>query len=78
MSYVSDPGKFAVAVVPSDATVLDPTRALWIGGTGNLSVVMVGDGATVLFSNVPVGIFPIQVTKVLATGTTATSIVAMR
>jgi hypothetical protein len=77
MSYVSDPGKFAVAVVPSDATVLDPTRALWIGGTGNLSVVMAGDGATVVFSNVPVGIFPIQVTKVLA-ATTATSIVAMR
>jgi hypothetical protein len=76
MSYVSDPGKFAAAVVPSDATVLAPTRALWIGSIGNLTVTMAGDGATVTFLNLPVGIFPIQVTKVLA-ATTAGAIVAM-
>lgn len=76
MSYVSDPGKFAVAVTASDVTVLTPTRALWIGVTGNLTVKMAGDGSLVTFSNVPVGIFPIQVTQVRA-ATTAASIVAL-
>jgi hypothetical protein len=77
MSYVSDPGKFAVAVTKSDATTLLPTRALYIGVTGNLTVTMYGDGAIVEFLNVPVGIFPIQVTQVRA-ATTASSIVALR
>lgn len=77
MSYVSDPGKFAVAVTPSDATVLTPTRALYIGSTGALTVKMAGDGAIVAFAAVPVGIFPIQVTQVRATGTVASSIVAL-
>ncbi len=66
----------AAAVTTSDVTVIPPTRALYVGGTGNLNVVMV-DGQTVLFSAVPVGIFPIQVTKVMSTSTTATNIVAL-
>ncbi len=76
MSYVSDPGKFAAAVTKSDATVLTPTRALYIGVTGALTVKMAGDGAIVEFLNVPVGIFPIQVTQVRA-ATVASSIVAL-
>lgn len=66
----------ALAVTPSDSTILPTTRALYVGVTGNLSVVMADDENTVLFSNVPVGIFPIQVMKVLA-ATTATDIVAL-
>lgn len=79
MSYVSDPGKFGEAVTPSDVTSLsNPARSLYVGGTGSLSVVMYGDGATVTFAAVPVGIFPIQITRVNASGTTATNIVALR
>jgi len=66
----------ALAVTPSDSTILPTTRALYVGVTGNLSVVMADDENTVVFSNVPVGIFPIQVSKVLA-ATTASSIVAL-
>ena len=66
----------ALAVTPSDSTILPTTRALYVGTTGNLSVVMADDGNTVLFSNVPVGIFPIQVIQVLA-ATTASNIVAL-
>jgi hypothetical protein len=76
MSYVSDPGKFAVAVVPSDVTVLTPTRKLWIGAIGNLTVRMYGDGQVVTFSNLPVGWADLQVTQVMA-ATTAGSIVAV-
>lgn len=77
----------ALVVVPSDTTVLQPgIRALYIGahgegggggGSGNVSVVTAG-GQTVTFANVPVGSYiPIQCVKVLATGTTATNVLAL-
>lgn len=66
----------AVAVTESDSTVIPETRALYVGTTGNLNVTM-ADGQTVLFTAVPVGIFPIQVTKVLSTSTTASTIIAL-
>ena len=78
MSHVSDPARNAATVTPSDATVLaTPTRALYIGGTGALTVRMWGSQNNITFSAVPVGIFPLQVDKILATGTAATNIVAL-
>ena len=62
------------------------TRGLYIGSGGDVSVEMAGDGtptggltdATVVFVTVLSGtILPISVTRVNATGTTATSIVAL-
>lgn len=76
MSNVSDPAKFGAVVTPSDSTVLTPTRALYIGVTGDVSVLMM-NGETILFKSVAVGILPVQVTKVFATNTTAASIVAL-
>lgn len=71
---VNGPCAFAAAVTKSDSTVLTTTRALFVGGAGNLSVVMAGDGATVVFTGVIAGTYlPIRVTKVLA-ATTATNI----
>lgn len=66
----------AVAVTPSDATIIPVCRALYIGGTGNINVRM-ADEQTIVFSAVPVGIFPIQVDQVLSTSTTATNIIAL-
>lgn len=66
----------ASIVTASDVTILPITRGLYIGATGNINVVM-ADGMTVLFTNVPVGVMPIQVIQVLATSTTATGIVAL-
>ena len=71
------PAGRGIAVVPSDSTVLEPTRALWIGGEGNLSLVG-ADGVTYLLTAVPVGLLPVAVTKVRSTGTTATLIIALR
>lgn len=72
------PATLAVAVTPSDATVLSATRALFVGTGGDVAVTMAG-GGDVTFTNVPDGTtLPISVTKVLATGTTASDIVAMR
>lgn len=76
------PAEYAVVVTPSDSTNLGyTTRALYVGGAGNVSVEMAGAGGqepTVLFTGVVAGsILPISVTRVNSTGTTATTIVAL-
>jgi hypothetical protein len=73
------PARNAVAVAPSDTNDLGfVTRGLYVGGAGDVTVNMVNSGATVLFKAVPAGtLLPISTSRVLATGTTATSIVAV-
>lgn len=69
----------AFAVTPSDSTVFAiPTRQIWVGGAGNLAVLMNADTVSVVLSAVPAGtMLPVSVTKILSTGTTATLIVGM-
>lgn len=66
----------AVAVVPSDVTFIPPTRALYVGATGNLEVTMARSGNVVTFLSVTAGIFPVQVTQVRA-ASTASALVAL-
>jgi hypothetical protein len=68
----------AAAVTPSDGTDLTfVSKKLFVGGAGNL-VVITAAGNTVTFTGVAAGtILPIRVSRVKATGTTATNIVAM-
>jgi hypothetical protein len=47
-----------------------------VGGAGNMRVTMLG-GGIVTFTGLPVGWHPIRVTRVWATNTTATNIVAV-
>lgn len=76
MHMRNDPFRRAVAVTPSDATVLQKTRALYVGGAGNMAV-RIG-GSTVLFSGIPAGtLLELEVDQVLATSTTATLITAL-
>jgi hypothetical protein len=70
------PAARAVAVTPSDVTIIPVTRSLYIGTGGTLIVRMAEDGQNATFTNVAQGIFPVQVDMVL-TGTTATGIVAL-
>lgn len=68
----------AAAVTKSDVTVFgETTDALWVGGAGAVAVRMkTGDAVT--FAAVPAGsLLPIEVDKVLETGTDATSIVRL-
>jgi hypothetical protein len=71
------PAYRGAAVTKSDATILPQTRALYVGVTGDVAVIFAGDTAAVTLKAVPVGILPVQVTKVMSTGTTATDIVAL-
>lgn len=70
----------ATAVTPHDVTVIaGPMRALWVGGAGNLTVVMKDDTASVLIENIAQGtLLPISAKLVMATGTTATKLIALR
>lgn len=75
---MSEPAMYAAAVTPSDVTVfLQNTRALYVGVTGDVAVVMGGSSTTITFTNVPVGILPVRCSQVYSTGTTATGIIAL-
>ena len=68
-----------LAVTPSDSTDLtySTCRAIYVGGDGDISLVD-GNGATIVFTGVTAGsILPVQTARINATGTTATSIIAL-
>ena len=76
--YDSTPSREAESVTPNDSTDLDRrTKGIWVGSSGDLSVVM-HNGDVVIFPGVLGGsLLPIAVSRVRATGTTATGIVAL-
>lgn len=70
------------AVTPGDSYLPFLTRFLWIGGAGDVEVLLRDDdnvnGAPVVLKSVPAGtLLPLAARKVLATSTTATNIVAL-
>lgn len=78
ISAATHPAISAVAVTPNDSTQLGQVRALYVGSTGNLSVVLAEDSSPVTFANVPSGfLLPLAVSVVRSTGTTAGNIVAL-
>ena len=68
----------ASAVTPSDTVDLPyATRSLYVGGAGDVTVMLVRASAQVTYKAVPAGTrLNISVTRVYATLTTATSILA--
>ena len=72
---LGEPAVYADAVTPSDADELSTvSRALFVGGAGDVAVVMLS-GDAVTFGGVTAGSFlPIRVKQVKSTGTTATLI----
>lgn len=80
LSLATTPNSFeyAAAITPSDTVSLTGvTRAVYVGGTGNITAVM-SNGDVVLFTAVPVGtVLPIRCTRINTTATTATALVAM-
>lgn len=75
----SSPARNAVTVTPSDtADLTSVSKALYVGVSGDVTVNTLGGATAVTFKAVPAGmILPVRCTRVLATGTTATSIVAL-
>lgn len=80
----TSPAERALAVTPSDSAALDagfPVRGLFIGTGGNVAFRLMGDKSAapaVVLKNVPSGTFlPVVPRHVMATGTSATDIVAL-
>lgn len=84
------PARRSIAVTPSDTKdVTNSTgdnapyyaKALYIGVTGDVVIISPTDngnpGTAILFKAVPVGWFPVQARRVMATNTTATNIVGL-
>ena len=67
----------ARTIVTSNSTNIAPTRGLYVGTAGDVTVDM-AYGTTVAFVSVQAGtILPIQVTRIYSTGTSASNMVAL-
>jgi hypothetical protein len=69
----------AITITPDDSTDLAtiPTTGLYIGGDGDIKVDML-DGTATTFVALKAGVvYPFKITRVYATGTTATDIVVL-
>lgn len=77
-SSLTSPARDAAAIVPNDAVDLPfVTRGIYVGSAGSLQVRMAG-GQIVTFENVLPGVvYPLRAARVLASGTTATALVAL-
>ena len=75
---LESPAAGAVAITPSDSVDLTHvTRAIYVGGGGDLAVTM-KDGGNTIFKNMIGGtVIAIRASRVLVAGTTATNIVGM-
>jgi hypothetical protein len=73
------PAEHAAVVTPSNSEDLAAwTRAIYVGGAGNITLDTVGGESSVLFSAIPAGtILPVRARRIRSTGTTATLIVAL-
>jgi hypothetical protein len=74
------PTPFLQTITPSDTVLLPISiRQLWVGVSGNVKVLAVGDSTPVVLPDVPAGTWVIfnnmPIAQVFATGTTATGIV---
>lgn len=78
-AHATGPAIGAIAVTPNDGADLpfSPARRLYVGTGGNVSVVYEPGSTAVTYVNVPSGfVFGGFITRVNATGTTATNIIA--
>lgn len=78
MGGLESPARDAIAVSPDDSNDLSNTsRSIYVGFAGDIAVHMAGESSVVVFKAVPVGILPVRVDRILATGTTAADLVAL-
>lgn len=72
------PAHSGTVITPSDSAVIGPFRGLYVGVGGNVAALLVNDAVSVTFLNVANGtLLPIAFTKILSTGTTATSMLGL-
>lgn len=79
-SGLDSPARKGVEITPDDNNDLAyVSRAVWVGGVGNLEVTLEGDSSSITIQAIPAGTWlPIRAKRIYSTGTTATLIVALR
>lgn len=76
---LESPAEAGTALAPSDSAALaKATRAIYVGGGGNLRVTLVNGDTITLAGVLPGMIYPLRISHVRATGTTATGLVGLR
>ena len=74
---MSVPYEYGFAITPDDNNDLpQPTRAIFVGKAGDVNAVLTG-GSTVLLKTMPSALYPLQVQRILATGTSADYLVGL-
>ena len=77
MRDIERPYARAATLTPADGADTAPCEAIYVGGAGDITCTM--SGVDVVFKAVPVGsVLKICPTRVKATGTTATLMLALR
>lgn len=72
------PATVGVAITPDDAANFSQvTRAIWVGGAGNVVVVWSDDTTSTLVGVAAGTLLPVRAKRVNATSTTATSMVGL-
>lgn len=78
MSGLESPASDGFAITPSDSVDLPiVVRAIYVGGGGNIALVMKSGASIVLHNVVPGCVLPLRAVRVAATGTTATNLVGL-
>ncbi len=80
-TWTLNQARMAATITPSNSAdlALKPTRAIWIGDASAcaIAVRMADDGSTAHTFNNAQGLLPIEVNRVLVTGTSCTDILAL-
>ncbi|MEE9453796.1 MAG: hypothetical protein V3V13_05360 [Paracoccaceae bacterium] len=78
MGGLESPAREAMSVTPNDTVDLTHTsRAVYVGVSGDIAVHMADETTAVIFKSVPVGILPVRLDRILATGTSASDLVTL-
>ena len=76
--FANRPDFAVTATAVSGDTTFDSPVALYIGGAGDVAVIPSGQAGSVVFAGLTAGTFlPVAVDELVASGTTATSILAL-
>lgn len=75
---ISAPAQHGFAITPNDATDLTAeTRGLWVGASGDLSLVLASGDEVTVAGAVGGTLLPLRVRRVKAAGTTASLLVGL-